>query len=246
MIKINGDIFLTTRDKILHHLLLHCYDPCSSELCTAKGIADVLNLTTNCVRQHIAILARDNLVTFSEKKRKIGRPAIVYSLHENALELFPKNYAEFGTLLLKEMIDTYGKDAAEKLLVKLGKQKALLVKKELPENINAGSSMYQKVLLEILVKVYNQMGKIAELIEEEDHYIIKTHNCLLYSIFKGDSIICNIDETIVKELFGKDSIKDICIRDGNGYCMYIIKKMISDRESAYIDENNTAEIAGIL
>jgi predicted ArsR family transcriptional regulator len=228
--------FLTTRDKILRHLLIHCSNPCDYKKCTAKGIAEALNLTPNGVRQHIGILEKDNLVILKEKKGKAGRPAIVYSLHENAIESFPKSYAEFGTELLNEVITKYGKDEAINLLKILGKKKAREVIKAIPNGINDIKSIeYLNAKIRIIMKIFNQIGKYAEMIEEEDYYLIKTHNCLLYQIYKGNPLICNIDETLLTEIFDHVPIKDKCIRDGDGYCLYRITKDLVKGSSSRID-----------
>ncbi|MFW9990671.1 MAG: helix-turn-helix transcriptional regulator, partial [Candidatus Odinarchaeota archaeon] len=106
MIKITSSRtpFLMTRDKILRYLLVHQTD---SGGCTVKELAEELDLTTNGVRQQLGILEKENLVVIKEKKTEIGRPAYAYALHENAMEYFPKIYADFSSQLLDEVTSRY-------------------------------------------------------------------------------------------------------------------------------------------
>ncbi|MFW9992399.1 MAG: helix-turn-helix transcriptional regulator [Candidatus Odinarchaeota archaeon] len=230
MMKTESRNFLSTRDKILRHLLLNGSDSGSIKQCTAKNIAKALKLTPNGVRQHIGILEKDNLVILKEIKGKTGRPAIVYALNENAMELFPKSYAEFGSLLLDVLTETYGKDFAGKLLESMGKKKAEEVKRNIPEEILSTkneSNEYLKIALGAIKSIYDGIGKFGELIEEEDRFILRNHNCLLYSIFKGDTLVCKFDEVILEELIGYKPQKEKCIRDGSGCCQFCIEKFPS-------------------
>ena len=45
---------------------------------------------------------------------------MVYSLHENALNLFPKAYADFSIRLINKLITKYGESTVHEILVDIG------------------------------------------------------------------------------------------------------------------------------
>jgi predicted ArsR family transcriptional regulator len=195
-----------------------------------KEIAGKLELTPNGVRQHLGVLEREKLVVLKEKKGKLGRPAIVYSLHDNAMEHFPKVYDEFTLSLLEEIEQRFGKEEIVDILEKIGKQIVGNLVKDYRLNLDEVVSNEQlKQRIDNIVKIYSDFGKFPDLIEEEDSYLLKNYNCLVYSICEKNPNVCKVDEKIVEELLGTKSIKEKCIRNGDGYCLYKVSKKQVDK-----------------
>jgi len=59
---------------------------------TAAELSDALGIGAVGVRQHLALLDRDNLVRTNGVRRGVGRPSHLYMLTERAEALFPKRY----------------------------------------------------------------------------------------------------------------------------------------------------------
>jgi len=93
-------------------------------------LAGAMDLTPMGIRQHLMILQRDGLVDSSEVRRKTGRPHYVFSLSEQANELFPRNYAMLLDGLLSQIKSQYGDEAVNALFRNMADK---VVAEHLPE-----------------------------------------------------------------------------------------------------------------
>lgn len=214
--------FVSTRDKILQYLLLN---RTSEETSSIKEIADELNISINATRQYLIILEKEGLVAKSQKKGVSGRPAMGYTITEDALSVFPKTYADFSVKLINEIKDRIGVSETTEILKKVGKRIADEIRDELEAEIKPDKDIDPlRNRLEAVTKIYLKYGKYPELVENEDSFALKNLNCLIYDIAKVDPLVCTVDETIVSELVGKKAIKEKCLRQGDECCLYRIKK----------------------
>ncbi|MHA2295385.1 MAG: helix-turn-helix transcriptional regulator [Candidatus Hodarchaeales archaeon] len=223
---LDSDGHQATRDKILRYLLYYRSNPESDKFCTAKAIAKELNISPNGVRHHLMLLELEQLVLRRERKGKTGRPAAVYSLKDHAMNYFPKSYSEFSMLLLEEIMDQQGEEATRKLLEGVGTRMA----EDMRKHIDAGQAKTYasikdlKQKLDIIKQVFDKFDKFPELVEDEESFLLRNYNCLLFDISKSNPLVCTVHETMIKELIGFQAIKDVCIRDGDGYCQFRINK----------------------
>ena len=68
---------------------------------TADEISSALGITRNAVRQHLAALENDGLVTPGPTRPSGGRPRQLYALTAKGLEVFPRHYSWFAQLLVE-------------------------------------------------------------------------------------------------------------------------------------------------
>lgn len=213
----------STRDEILRFLLIHSSS--SSGGSTVKEIADVLNISINATRQYLIILEKEGYLISKSKKSSTGRPAILYSLHESALEAFPKEYRDFSIQLLDVVQKQFGKQKTRELLKEVGKQIAENIKPIFEVKLGGKSSDASlKDRLNGLIKVYEEFGKYPELVEKEDSFELRNYNCLVFGVVQKNPLVCAVDETIIIELVDVEAKKEKCIRDGDGVCLYRIYK----------------------
>jgi DeoR family suf operon transcriptional repressor len=213
----------STRDKILQYMLIQSSS--SDGGTTVKEIADVLEISINATRQYLIVLEKEGLVIRRSKKSSTGRPAILYSLHESALEAFPKEYRDFSVRLLDVVQKHLGTQKTRELLKEIGKQIADDTRPMLEATLGGKSSETPlKERLEGIIKVYEQFGKYPELVENEDSFELRNYNCLVFGLVQQNPLVCEVDETIVSELAGVDAKKEKCIRDGDGVCLYRVFK----------------------
>ena len=83
---------------------------------TVKDLAHELNLTTTGVRQHLAVLERDGLVSARAERGRVGRPAFMYRLTDKGEALYPKSYDLLANLLIEEVRQVAGADALQCIL----------------------------------------------------------------------------------------------------------------------------------
>lgn len=214
---------IPTRDKILRYLLKN--REMKDDCCTVKNIADALDLSTNATRQYLVVLEKEGLVVRTEKKGITGRPAMLYSLHEDAIEVFPKAYADFSITLIDELRKELGTSQTTKVLGNVGKtiaEECKTIMEKDPTRFPPSKNLKEK--LENIARLLGDYGKYPILEEDEHSYKLKNYNCLVYGIVKADPLVCKVDETILSELVGKEVIKEECIRDGDACCLYRIEK----------------------
>jgi predicted ArsR family transcriptional regulator len=210
-----------SKKKILEYLLVAPSREKDFHGKTVKEIAGVVDLSTVAVRNYLSELEKDDFVVKSTQKSDMGRPAILYSLHQNALSLFPKVYVEFANSLIDELINQLGESRTQKILsdvgITLGKE---IVVNQFEKDVQ--TSIEDRIIT--LVKIFEDYGKFPTLLEDEEFYYIRNSNCLLFSMVKEHSILCEVDHNIVKTILATTPEKQQCLKDGDSYCQYRIKK----------------------
>ena len=213
----------STRTRILHYLMQN-----QSEInrgCTVYDIASALDLTPNAIRQHLKNLEKEKVIVQTKKKSSSGRPAQLYYIHDNAYDFFPKKYPDFSLKLINELKKKLGNEEVKHLMIKVGESIAEDMIKQLDKDLvkeNSENNLIKK--LERLTDYYKEYGKFPELIEEKDSFTLKNFNCLIYKVAKAEPIVCNVDATIFSKFIDQKVVKEMCIRDGDPYCLYRIKK----------------------
>ena len=218
----------STRLKILKYLLTNCTKEDQEFGCSIKDIVNEFDLSPTSVRQYLNELEKDQLVIRKDKKGKTGRPAMVYSLHENALNLFPKAYADFSIRLINKLITKYGESIVHEILVDIGTEWAKDMKSNflLSQQKTGYSSSTLDDNIDLTMKIFSEYGKFPELIEKDSAYILKCHNCLIFDIVQKQPLACSVDEALIVELAGQEIEKINCLSDNNSACIYQIQKEV--------------------
>ena len=211
----------SSKKEILEYLLT---TPARENVPHGKSIIEIaaaVNLSTNAVRKYLYELEQDGFVVGYTQKREVGRPSILYSLHSNALSLFPKFYAEFAVSLIDELKNELGESRTRKILSEVGKTMG-------KEILNNDSGEMNQLTIEqrivTLVKIFEDSGKFPTVSEDKEYYYIRNSNCLLFSVVKKHSILCEVDHNIVKVMLGTQPEKQQCLKNGDAFCQYRIKK----------------------
>lgn len=80
------------------------------------------------IKQHCLTLQRDGYLDTWRRPQKMGRPEMVYRLTRRTHDLFQTDSNSFTLELLKSVQDTYGPNAAEKLLFNVFERKTAALK----------------------------------------------------------------------------------------------------------------------
>src|SRR6187455_847323 len=98
----------SARDKVLFHLKTKGPQ-------TAASLAARLGVTPMAVRQHLQSAEADGLVAFTDERRKVGRPARIWSLTSKAAKRFPDSHSDLTVDLLEAVKTTFGPDGLDRL-----------------------------------------------------------------------------------------------------------------------------------
>ncbi|MFX0171438.1 MAG: helix-turn-helix transcriptional regulator [Candidatus Hodarchaeota archaeon] len=211
------------RERILYFLMQQGSLSDENADFTVKTIASSLNLSTNVVWNYLLTLEKEGFVLKKEKKGKSGRPAMVYSISEKGIELFPKTYMEFCITILDEIKVTYGEKGLQMLFSNIGKKLALDISDQMKGQLSdAVDSLEFK--LNKLVGIFEEHGTFPKLDEDETTYTLTNYNCLMHGVAKVNPMICKVDETMINELIGQSVFREKCVGNGDGYCRFWIKK----------------------
>ena len=200
----NQRFFASTRGRII--MLLR------RDRRTVDELAQILNLTDNAVRAHLATLERDGFVRQSGERRGNGKPAFVYELLPEAEQLFPKAYGPVLRELLGVLSDEMPACEVEALMRRTGQR--LAIQQHLP----AGDLQSR---LKMAVNILNELGGLAELEEENGTYIIQGYSCPLAAVVPGHPEVCRLAGTLISELVGQP-VKEYCEGNEPARCRFSV------------------------
>ena len=180
---------------------------------TVERLARHLALTSNCVRQHLSVLEKEQLVTSSEVRRKLGRPQFVYCLTQSADDLFPKSYHLLTTWLLDELKAMYGENKTRLLLEGMARRWADSVSSHV-----AGKTLEERV--EGLVGLLKRDGHLVEWEKGEDGIFIYEYDCRFHRVAQVHPEVCSLESRMLTQVLGVPVESLECMLDGRGRCAY--------------------------
>jgi predicted ArsR family transcriptional regulator len=199
----------STRQDILDYLRRH------RQGCV-KELKDLLGLTSTGIRQHLTILERDGLITGSEERGRVGRPALVYSLTEQGDALYPKKYGLLAIMLLEEVKAMAGSQGLQTLLRRVAVRFAepYLGRME-------GKSLPDRV--EEVARIIEEEGCLVNTAFEDGNYLIHRYTCPFPNVARVHSGLCALDVEFVRRLIKADARLVSCIVRGDRSCTYRIR-----------------------
>lgn len=186
----------------------------------ANHLASELGVTAMAVRQHLYDLQEQELVTFTEEARAMGRPAKLWRLTTEANRLFPDGYADLTVSLIESMKEAFGEEGLDKLLeirnsklIKEYQSKALV-------------TLPLKEKLEAFAESRTAEGYMAEIIENPDgsFYFVEKH-CPICEAAKACTDICKKELEMFQDVLGDGTqvSRGEHILKGDNRCVYWIK-----------------------
>jgi predicted ArsR family transcriptional regulator len=202
-----------TREKIL--ILLKKKGPLAIE-----DLGKELNITSMGIRQHLLSLERRGLIAYSTKRQGIGRPAFMYTLTDNADDLFPKAYPEF----LIEAFKDIEKHEGRKKIDDIFKWRKTRILKEMKETLAEAKNMHDR--LSSFRDILESKGYFVEIADSNGHFKLQQFNCPIYKIATQFREACVYELQMYKDCLGKEINRKECLADGDLSCTYIIPKNI--------------------
>jgi predicted ArsR family transcriptional regulator len=209
----NKDKSSSTRNQILHMLKM-------KGSMTVGEMAEELEITEMAVRRHLNTLERDNLIKSRLLRQAMGRPTNVYSLSEEADNMFPKNYQDLTLEFLSDIEQLQGAAMVEALF-KLRQQR----QENLYRDIVPSDSDFEKKL-EALAKMQNDKGYMVELKKDEKtgKYFFIESNCPISTVAKEYNYACNCEKTLFENVLNAQVEQEQCMATGGDNCVYIISE----------------------
>lgn len=188
---------------------------------TVLEIAKELGISQIAVRRHIGMLERDHLIEAAIQRQAMGRPTTVYSLSERGEHHFPRNYGDFTLEILKDL----EKEQAELIHLLFRRRKERLLS-EMRRQLQHVERFEER--LTRLAEVQDQKGYMVEVVDEEDGFLLKEHNCPISNVAKEYRIACLCELEMFREVLGTDVNRIECYAEGDNYCAFKIEKPAKD------------------
>jgi iron-sulfur cluster biosynthesis transcriptional regulator SufR len=184
---------------------------------TADELAEYLGISSVAVRRHLTKLEGDQLVTYEEVQRGMGRPSFVYRLGEAASNLFPRRYEELATDMLDTIQDLYGSEAVNTIFKVRSEQ---LIE-----------TYRHKVNGKTLDKRLDQLTQLREAdgymstweLDEKGRFILREANCPIIHVAEGCEVACDCDKKLLESLLDANIVRTDHQAQGAGACVYIVK-----------------------
>jgi len=182
-----------------------------------RQLADAAGVSPVSVRHHMASLQVEGLVTAEEVRHGVGRPRLVYSLTERALELFPSRYYRLAQRLLDQMKDSLPEPMVRQLLASVARTMAEDYADEL-----AGLPFERR--LEQLVKHLTAEGFEAEVEEREGRLFIHQLSCPWLRMGREHPEVCLVDQSFIATALALPVERVTCLLNGETHCTFAIDR----------------------
>lgn len=183
---------------------------------TARALAEKLGVSPNAVRHHLKELEGKALVTYGREQRGIGAPTFAYRLSAQGEALFPKRYEQTLTDLLDRVAEKQGRDVAvgmfEDLYADLTRRLQAQLEGVTPER-----------RLEVVARVMNDAGYMAEADQAGDSFRLAEHNCAIRAVAERFPEVCAAEAKFLQAVLAATSVERTAhIVGGCNACEYAI------------------------
>jgi predicted ArsR family transcriptional regulator len=184
---------------------------------TVDALVQSLGVTRNAVRQHLAVLEEEQLVTKSTTRPTGGRPEHLYVLTQKGSEIFPRQYSWFAQMLVDMVLHEVGEDGMNERLAAAG----VRIAQQLTGN--AVTSLPIEAKVEKLAQVMEELGYDVNPLAKgsEKHIpIIEANNCVFHDLAKANPQVCSFDVALISTFTGSQVQHEECMAKGGHVCRF--------------------------
>jgi len=140
------------------------------------------------------------LVTFEDERRKVGRPARIWRITENAQSRFPDSHAELTVEMLAIIRATFGEKGIDRLM----SERTRIQTKAYGERMRAaGKSLEARVYA--LAKLRAEQGYMAEAARQRDgSFLLIENHCPICAAATSCQGLCREELMLFSRVLGDD------------------------------------------
>ncbi|HIA70514.1 TPA: transcriptional regulator [Candidatus Poribacteria bacterium] len=183
---------------------------------TINEVSAQLDMSSMGVRQHLGSLERDGLVEYYRQKSNRGRPKYIYTLTDQAKEIFPESYKSFAMEILEEAEDIGGEDLVNQLLEQRMESQIQSYEKRLQ-----GKNLDKKI--EELAEIRNEEGYMANISKNGDDYALVEYHCPISMIAQKYPYLCETERELFQRTLGVEIKREHHLICGSHKCSYHIQ-----------------------
>ncbi len=201
--------FGETRKRLLRHLLRHKGGASIDELAQTAGV------TRTAVRQHLALLMRDGLVTTGGARASGGRPQKLFVLTAEGRETFPRRYSWFAQLLIEAIAREHGSAGLRLRLARLASAVVAQLRQGSP--VPAG----RRKKIEKLSEVMDGLGYDARTGPDAGGVpTIEADNCIFHELAMKNPEVCQFDLALLSGFSDSKVELTECMAHGGHVCRF--------------------------
>jgi predicted ArsR family transcriptional regulator len=209
---------------------------------TAAGISERLGVTTIAVRQHLAVLAREQLVDFTDDRRKVGRPARIWRLTPQGDERFGDGHADLAVAMLEATKGAFGREGLERLTAERTRQQVASYQARMP-----GDNASLEDRLASLARLRREEGFMAELRRNRDGtFELVENHCSIAKAARAYPILCAGEPMLFRAVLGRRVAvaRTQHMLAGDRCCSYCISDRDVSATRARLRPSNSARPGG--
>ena len=189
---------------------------------TVEEFASALSLAPMTVRQHLAVLEREGLISHTEQRKGPGRPSYIFALSTQAEDLFPKGYDKLAERLLQELSSLQSEEISG--LSEEGKIDYIM--RRMAERVaNDYSYEIRGITIEergpeVIALLREHEGTLSEWIHAEDGFHIEDINCPYQRVAKEEPSLCTWHVSLLSHMLKTGIEVEQCMATGDTSCLY--------------------------
>lgn len=186
---------------------------------TAAQVARRLGVTPMAVRQHLYALREEGDVQYVDERRRVGRPARVWSLSEATAGHFPDSHGELAVGILQAARQAFGEAGISKLI-----ERRMLDQIERYES-RVGKRRGLEAKVAELAGLRDEEGYMAEWSRESDGSLLLIENhCPICAAAQTCQELCTSELKLFRTVLGADVEREEHILSGRRRCLYRIRQ----------------------
>jgi len=179
---------------------------------TIRELEVELGISTTAVREHLINLDARGYIGTRLIRNGRGRPRIVYSLTDQARDIFPRSYDTLVSVLLDEIARRQGEDGLATLLDS--------VSERLAEGYQRAGSSDIKSRIHDVQKMMESRGIPVEV--QDDASRITFYACPYHEVAQDHAGVCAMEKRMIEQVLGHEVHTEGTIREGNRCCSFAL------------------------
>ena len=165
----------------------------------SQELSERLGVSAMAVRQHLYALQDEQLVTYQEEPRAMGRPAKLWQLTPAADRFFPDGYAELTLSLINSVTEAFGEAGLDRLLEVITRQQVAAYQGQM----SSQDSFEER--LETLAALRTNEGYMAEVQPLADgSFLLVENHCPICAAAAACTGLCAKELEVFQSVLGED------------------------------------------
>jgi predicted ArsR family transcriptional regulator len=201
-----ASFFQTTRGRIVQSLKRH-------RTRTAAQLASEQGVTANAIRQHLAHLESDGLVSGHAERLGRTKPTYVYALTGDGERLFPQRYPLLLNAVLDQIERDGGPEGLRDLFRAIGRRSAHRHAQRF-----AGKDRDGQVAE--LAEFLRERGVMADSAKTADGYVLREFNCPFRDAVATHPEVCSVVHGLMQEVLREPAEQTRSLARGDDRCEF--------------------------